>query len=63
MKNKKIIELIKKYRAKSEIGWTPNKGWKNEYSHNMGIAYGNCADDLEELLKSMKGGENHENKN
>ncbi|MBU0977087.1 MAG: hypothetical protein KKD18_01595 [Nanoarchaeota archaeon] len=48
----KIIKLIKKYRAESERLWNPVNGYPTVYAHGRSIAYGDCADDLEELLKS-----------
>ena len=53
----KIIELIKKYQAESEKRWEPIVGYPNEYSHGYSVACFNCANDLEKLLKSMKGGD------
>ncbi len=50
----KIIELIKKYRAESERLWTPGKGYPSDYCRVRSIAFEQCADDLEELLKEEK---------
>ena len=59
----KIICLIKKYRAESERNWIRYGGWtRSKVSRSLAIICDDHADDLEELLKSMKGGENHENK-
>jgi len=53
----KIIELIKKYQAESERNWTPATGYVDGYARGYSIAFGRCADDLEELLKSDKEGD------
>ena len=52
----KIICLIKKYRAESERNWTPAIGYVDGYARGYSIAFGRCADDLEELLNNEKGG-------
>ena len=54
--NDKIICLIKRYRVESETYWSSAEWYRNEFTHGLSVAYGRCADDLEELLKSMKGG-------
>jgi len=57
----KIICLIKKFRAESERMWGPETGYDSGYFRGYSVAYDRCADDLEELLKSMKGGRPNEN--
>ena len=58
----KIIQLIKKYQAESERNWNPTTGYPGGYARGYSVAYGRCAYDLDKLLKSLKGGKNHENK-
>jgi len=48
---KQLIELIKKYRAESERGWTPEGGYKTKYLQGHSHAYDKCADDLEKLVQ------------
>jgi len=56
--NDKIIHLIKKYRAESETYWASwDGGYRNEFTYGLSVAYGRVADDLEELLESLKGEE------
>ena len=53
----KIIDLINEYLSVSETLLTQNERYVDrKYEHGMGIAYANCANDLEKLLKSNKEG-------
>ena len=58
----KIIKLIEIYRAENESYWNPVTSYMDGFSKGYSIAYGHVADDLEALLKSMKGGPKDENK-
>ena len=58
----KIIELIKIYRAENESYWNQVTGYMDGFSKGYSIAYVHVTDDLEKLLKSMKGGPKDENK-
>lgn len=48
--NKKIIKLIKKYRAAAEKRWHPVHGYKNEFEHGQSNFADRFVADLEKLL-------------